>query len=299
MPIPAPLLAAAVQSGGNLLGQGLNAIVQAKQNKAQMKWSEKMHALQRSEALSDYHMQNEYNHPSSVMARLREGGLNPNLVYGNGQAVEPSAKTNMAPVENWNPTAPRLDLGAVAESGISAYYNTQVQQAQIDNLRTQNTVLEQDKLQKAAQTLGILQTTEGAKFDLGQRQALADTVIQTAHAGLEKVRADTRYTIDENERKAAMQAPNLQIAAETILTMRLERAKTESERQEIKQRIINLKKDETLKQMDIDMRKNGIQPNDPIYWRVLSRLLGDGIDMPKILGPGPTETLLKRLEKNK
>lgn len=31
-----------------------------------------------------WHMQNEYNHPKAQMERLKEAGLNPNLVYGEG-----------------------------------------------------------------------------------------------------------------------------------------------------------------------------------------------------------------------
>lgn len=42
---------------------------------------------QRDWAVADWNKQNEYNHPSAQMERLREAGLNPNLVYGSGNAT--------------------------------------------------------------------------------------------------------------------------------------------------------------------------------------------------------------------
>ena len=38
-------------------------------------------------SMKSWQMQNEYNTPSAKMARLEEAGLNPNLVYGSGNAI--------------------------------------------------------------------------------------------------------------------------------------------------------------------------------------------------------------------
>lgn len=301
MPIPPPVAAAAIQSGGNLLGTLSSALVQSKLNKDERKWNEKMHALQRQESLADYHMQNEYNHPSSMMARLRESGLNPNLVYGNGQAVESAASTNMAPVQSWNPKAPNIDLGAAAQSGITAYYGTQIQQAQIDNLRTQNTVMEQDKLQKAAQTLGILQSTEMGKFDLSQRQALADTVIQTAKAGLDltrhnvvKTEAETGLIVTRNEVEKAMKEPNIEKVLQEIISMKKERELKQShidlnsiegqkklkEIDELKQRIHNMWLDGSLKTFELRLKElRGKAADWPGYLKFFNDIVTDVFEM--------------------
>lgn len=47
---------------------------------------------QRSDMLADRDYQNQYNSPVAQMQRLKEAGLNPNLVYGNGAAQMPSAQ---------------------------------------------------------------------------------------------------------------------------------------------------------------------------------------------------------------
>lgn len=280
--MPGPLTIPLIMAGSSLLGQGIGAASTASINKKTRKWNEKMHALQRGESLADFAMQNQYNHPSSQMARLREAGLNPNLIYGEGAVANNAGQIKAAPVESWDPKPTQIDIGSAAGAGISAYYDSQVKQATIDNLRSQNTVIEQDGLLKAAQTIATTlagqstaQSIDVSKFDLSQKQRLADIHAKAAELANAKTMADTQYTLDENERKAAMQQPSLTIAAETILNMRLSRAKTDAEINHINQQIKNLKQDEELKTLDVELRRMGINPGDPMYFRILGRILNE------------------------
>lgn len=50
------------------------------------KFSEKMYNRTRADNLEFWHMQNTYNSPSSQMARYQQAGLNPNLIYGQGNS---------------------------------------------------------------------------------------------------------------------------------------------------------------------------------------------------------------------
>lgn len=79
---------------GSIIGSGINYFTQ--QNAAAS--SERAVAMQNlgnmylakyqnDRNLELWNMQNEYNAPKQQMARLKEAGLNPNLVYGNGSAV--------------------------------------------------------------------------------------------------------------------------------------------------------------------------------------------------------------------
>lgn len=67
-----PLVSSALIGGGvdmlQTVGNTIAGAVSAKKNR---EWNEKM-----------WHMQNEYNTPAAQMQRLKEAGLNPNLVYG-------------------------------------------------------------------------------------------------------------------------------------------------------------------------------------------------------------------------
>lgn len=79
---------------GSVIGSGINYFTQknaaesseravAMQNLGNMYLAK----YQNDRNLQLWNMQNEYNAPIQQMARLKEAGLNPNLVYGNGSAV--------------------------------------------------------------------------------------------------------------------------------------------------------------------------------------------------------------------
>lgn len=289
--MPSPLLIPGIQAGTELIGQGINAVSQSSMNRKMRAHAWKMYDRQRRDALADWIMQNEYNSPTAQMQRLREAGLNPALVYKNG-ADNTAGVVRSSDAPAWNPKPPQFDLGGAFSSGLGAYYDTQIKQAQADNLKAQNTVLVQDALLRAAQVLNTTATTEKTKvdtatgqFDLSLKSDLREISMDAARQSVEKMKADTKYTLDENERKAAMQAPNLQKAVEEILMLRAQRVNTVMEREAIEERIHNLRKDEELKHLDIELRKLGIGPNDKLWERVLGRIVnasGVSINMEEI-----------------
>lgn len=281
MPLPLlPLIAI----GAGLAGQGINAATQGAQNRKARQFAVDRYNVERKDSLTDWATQNAYNHPSSQMARLREAGLNPNLVYGSGTAANTASMPNKTNTDSWKPQAPQFDLGAVADQGISTYYDTQIKQAQIDNLRTQNTVAEQEALLKAAQVVATTTSTEKTaadtaetKFDTQLKQELKNTSVEAAIASLEKKKADVQYTLDENERKAASNATSLREAAERILNLRMQRTVSEEQKKLIREQIENLKRDVQLKDLDIELKRLGIQPGDSMFSRILGRVVNSDV----------------------
>lgn len=273
--MPDPILTPAlISAGGNLLGQAGNIMSQGSMNRKTRAWNEKMYGVQRQDALADWTMQNEYNSPQAQMQRYRDAGLNPNLIYGNGSAAGGSAgdvrSTNVAA---WHPDAPTVNMGGITGS-LMAYYDIQMKEAQVDNLKVQNTVATQEALLKAAQTLQISSGTERTQFDTQMAKELRNNTIETAQAQLRRINADTEYSLDNNERQAASNAAGLAEAAERILTLRLGRAKTSDEQAEIRARITNLHRDAELKRLDIELKRLGIMPSDNIAARMLARIVG-------------------------
>jgi len=86
-----------------------------------------MYDLQRQQALEDWNRQNQYNAPENQMRLYKQAGLNPNLIYGNGQFTKAEGvnKTNF---NEQSQVAP--DLGAIGES-VNTYYNTRAQEQQM------------------------------------------------------------------------------------------------------------------------------------------------------------------------
>lgn len=282
MPLPAIVTAGIIQAGTQLAAQGGNAIAQGAANKKSRQWQEKMYGRQRADALADWAMMNDYNHPSAQMARLRQSGLNPNLVYGNGADAQMAAPVRSSDTGSWRPEAPRFDGSFVGET-IAQMYNLKQVEAQTDNLRAQNTLLEKDQLLKDAQianvnanTASTLQNTAGATFDLSQRERLADTNYDAAQASLQKVLADTAFTINQDERAAIMQSQNLKESVQRIINMRVQNSNIKASTKEINQRIKNMQVDKQIKDIELKMKKMGIQPGDPFYVRAATSLV-DGI----------------------
>lgn len=100
-----------------------------------------MYELQRKNNLEFWNMQNAYNHPKMQMARLREAGLNPLLVYGHGSVAGNTAgaigNPSMSVPESHTPgmsgTRFDVDLGSIFQySQIkNSDMNTRLQEAQI------------------------------------------------------------------------------------------------------------------------------------------------------------------------
>ena len=91
----------------------------------------------RRQALADrknvefWRMQNQYNHPTAQMERLRQAGLNPNLIYGSSVAGATGSASSVAPSK----AAPYAINNPVPSTVMSAQAGTQIglQKAQAFN----------------------------------------------------------------------------------------------------------------------------------------------------------------------
>lgn len=259
-----------IAAGGALLGQGINWAAQGSMNKKTRKWSEDMYARQRADSLADWSMQNAYNSPEQQMARYRAAGLNPNLIYGQ-QTTSPSVRSTTAP--SWNPSPQRFEAGSVT----GAYLDTQIRQAQIDQLAINQELARAEISLKEAQKFKIVGETETNKWTLGFKQSIADYQTEALRGKINQTYAQTKATIDENERRAAMQAPSLQLAAVKILQGRAETARTKAQESQIYAQIENIRKDGKIKDFEIDLQKSNITKGDPAWLRALESIIkGEG-----------------------
>lgn len=288
MPFP---VAAAITAGASLLGTGASALSQGKMNKKTRKWNEKIYGIQRADAIADWNMQNEYNSPAAQMQRLRDAKLNPNLVYGNGTDTT-AGVVRSTNVEGWNPHAAQYDLASAADAGLSAYYDVRLKEAQINNLETLNTIQVQDAALRAAQVEATKTGTQTAKFDLGVKSELRDNSLQVAQASLERLKAevqktgvDTQVLLNRDEREAVMQSQNIAESLERIARMRSQNAIDRVSRDQLRTNIEILKKEGILKDLDINLRKLGINPSDPTWQRMIAQGVQQlkNLDVPKLV----------------
>lgn len=269
--------AAAIGSGLSLLSNVGNFIGQKKENQRNREWAESQYQVQKKDTLDFWNMQNDYNSPTSQMARLREAGLNPNLVYGKGADNTAMAISRPA-APNYQGKAPQMDLGAVGQSLVGTYYDVQMKQAQTDNLKAMNTVYLQDAALKMAQNASLQVKTARDKFDLDMANTLKQNSIEMSAESLRQLKTGIDVMLSRNDREAASNAQSLQEGAARILKIRADTASTEADRNRILAQIQNIKSDTLLKQLDANLKREGIQPSDPLWMRVLGQYLdGKGL----------------------
>jgi len=180
---------AAIIAGAGTAGQGINAFAQGKMNRKTRQWNEKMYARQREDALADWARTNEYNTPLQQMARLKQAGLNPNLVYDKG-ADNTSAMVRGTEAKSWDPKAPAFDLGQIANQYLGSQQRTQsmeLTQEEIEGKRLDNIYKDLNNTMMA-EKLSFNKETIALKLDQLREDILSK-------------RAGTAYTYGENERK--------------------------------------------------------------------------------------------------
>lgn len=284
-----PATAQAIGAGA---GAAFNMANQWYTNYKNRQWQEKMYGRQRSDALEDWQrqnayneqmlgnqraydenwwhkqnaynrelwdMENKYNSPAAQMARYKAAGLNPNLIYGQSntggsistaqfESERPRAAQKASPTYgNYNAVAPQFDL----QNGILSAMELRQRQAQTDAIKASTEVSKQDALLRATQIANTAADTANKNFALGLNSDLRQTSVDAAKANLRTLIQTLDISAQRNTREGLMNMSQLA---------------TMSDQRD------NLKLDTKLKQLDIDMRKLGVEKTDPIYWRVLSRL---------------------------
>jgi len=134
---------ATITAAASLASTGINAITQGSLNKKTRQWNEAMYQKQRTDALADWARTNEYNAPLQQMARLKEAGLSPHLIYGGG-ANSISQPVRSTDTKSWSPNAPQIDGGQI----VSQYFGVQQQQNALEIQKKQIKGLELDNLYK-------------------------------------------------------------------------------------------------------------------------------------------------------
>lgn len=157
---------------GNIIGaiQGNKNIdkqiaAQREENQKNRDWNKAMAELANRWSIEQWNRENAYNAPASVMARLREGGVNPDLFYGNSGQNLAAASPNVIPTPASDPVdvsalGSKATVGDITNNVVSqALVTAQVKKLNADtqktgqeteNLKIEGTILSADALTRAA-----------------------------------------------------------------------------------------------------------------------------------------------------
>ena len=157
---------------GNIIGaiQGNKNIdkqiaAQREENQKNRDWNRAMAELANTWSIEQWNRENAYNTPASVMARLREGGVNPDLFYSNSGQNLAASSPNVIPTPASDPVdvsalGSKATVGDITNNVVSQSLMTaQVKKLNADtkksgqeteNLKIEGTILSADALTRAA-----------------------------------------------------------------------------------------------------------------------------------------------------
>lgn len=206
-------------------------------------------------------LNNKYNHPSAQMSRLREAGLNPNLIYGSSPT---SATGNANQAKGHAPAEYKME-SPVREINAMADYKQK--EAQTDNLREQNSLIMQDTLLRAAQVNKTASEGQSAAVKASIDKELRDTSVSIMREELrQKEQGSIQAEIETKVQSQAAQARVLDIhyramnARATLQGTQLQNA---------------------LKKYELELNRLGIQKDDNFLFRILGKGWQEGKDVIK------------------
>lgn len=242
-PVTASAGASVLNTGGGIISTAMSN--QANRKAADLAWK-------RNKKM--WHMQNAYNTPLQQMQRFKEAGLNPNLIYGQGNPGNASSAPQYNP-PTYEGVNPIPDFRGAAQM----YFDKRYQDAQLEQVAA-NTALTQARVN----TEYVNQALKG----LGQRKLTAD---------INKLEGLLPYQLKFAENQNQIQEQNMQKNVSQLLTMSQDRQQRELEMQRIKLGMekteiekSNLIADNVYKRYSNELRKMGLTEKDGIVMRMLT-----------------------------
>lgn len=230
------------------------------------KFTREMYNRQRQDALSDWSMTNEYNSPRMQMQRFQEAGLNPNLIYGQ---MTDSPMVRSASASGGEARAPEVNSRNLT-GNLMAGYDMSMRSAQTDLVAKQMSLIEEDiklrQVQQAATIAGTGKTSveiQRIMFDLGLSKDLRETTIAGKESEVRKMNVETDRTVMEMAQMLRTNPLKVQEMVLDILQKKKNLAKTDAEISEINARIALAKQELTIRSIDEELARRGINPKDP------------------------------------
>lgn len=187
--------AAVIQTIMPAITTAMSGIFAGRQNKLQRQHEANMYAQAQKDNLANWKMQNEYNSPAQMMARLKAAGMNPNLAYGEfsaGRAEQPNYTPQQVSDQSQN-LSRAMDFSQMGNV-MSNIYDLRVKKAQAENLEAQaSTQLTVQALNSITTELTRLRTIQQKTTNEYESRSL-QTRIKTLEAQQEQIIAQTENT---------------------------------------------------------------------------------------------------------
>lgn len=235
----------------------------------QNQYNEAQRADERAYDRMMWDLQNKYNSPVEQMARLREAGLNPHLMYGRGTlgtadslstgniraGMAESNGLKSPDVQGYS----RANVDSVTR-GINVfgdYQRFENLQAQTNNVEQQTDLLREDKLLKQQQQALNVVSLADKNLKFGIDKELRQTSVDAAREALESLKEQVKQNRVKTQHDLRTLEPKVQEAVRRAIGIMLDNKGKE----------LRFKMD----QLEHDMNKQGIYSKDHFLLRMLFR----------------------------
>lgn len=263
MPFP---IAAVIGAGAALGGGILDNVFRRKGQKDANKENRRLAKDQRNFSIDMWNRENAYNDPAAQMARLKNAGLNPNLIYGSGAA---GAAGNAGDVKGYD----RAEAKNVNEgfNVFSNLYQFQNLAAQTDNLKAQADVNKQMAVKAAYDTLNVATDIRKKDFDYGVAEELRDTNVQAARANADQALAEARRSAADANVAEYTQDSRIVEAQAKVDKLGQEIKNLVSSKQAVDLDVIKRKLENRMKEIELEMNERGVRSSDNIIFRMMMK----------------------------
>lgn len=293
MPLPQAIAAAVLPAVGQAIGAKAGYKKQRRLMELQQTFNVENYERQKQDNLDFWAMQNQYNSPEAQMERLKQAGLNPNMIYGSGGGITEASPIRGADMQGVSvPNVPYTDFG-IGDS-IANYQQAEIRQVNTDNLR-------QDLINKRTindlnviKTIGELIKNDTGEFTLDQKRRAADTNFEILGLTAEKLKEDIYKTqVDSyteyqaNERQNKLQPGKIKLQGIQAAYMVAQTKKSQAEYNRVMEMTNYIKNSDILQKAEIEARKNGWSWKDDALKRFilqsvptgrLSKIFNENID---------------------
>lgn len=268
--------------GGMLIGP----LMQKRENQRQRDYETQMYERATQDNLDFWNMSNMYNSPEQQMQRLKQAGLNPNLVYGNGANAQVDTLKGQSPNTSNSTNVQAPDFSALQNS-ISSIADLKVKDAQANLLNQQAETQKSNRQLNAVTTeLKRLESIRQRTTNEYERRSLETrikslellndkyiTEMANTRSQTRKTDTDRQISVESNNRARQLHPTNklLQIAE-----LANKQASTDSIRATTKNTLSQtekLKVDKFISEIDAIMKAQGISPNSSGVSRILDRVM--------------------------
>lgn len=264
--MPLPLLPL-ILGGAALAGSAVSAVSANRANRRTIASNKDLALKEFAHNREMFDLQNEYNHPANVMSRLQQAGLNPNLIYGSGQAVQASApapRYNRPVVEYRNQVPDIAQAVNVFAAQAANQMMLEKGQAEINAINANASLTKQKTLTESVMT-GLKSVTsdrERVELDKAQRTLDSQVTVQEERAKQAAFQTQTlaKQVLMMDAKLATEKLKQINIAQGTTNAM-----------MELEQR----KADLYFKQNENQLREIGINSSDSAPLRLLVKLLNN------------------------